>query len=81
MQQDLLTQGFELLLYGMGTVVIFLCLLVLATAAMSKTIERFFPEATVPAAKPPAPRAAPAADDAELVAVITAAIRQHRQRG
>ena len=44
MQGDIVAQGVELMLYGMGTVVIFLALLILATTAMSQLVERFFPE-------------------------------------
>ena len=72
MQGELVAQGIELMLYGMGTVVMFLTLLVVATTIMSRFITRYFPE---PA---PSASAAPQADDPNLVAVITAAIHQHR---
>ena len=53
MQQDIVGQGVELMLYGMGTVVVFLAALVVATTAMSRVVTRFFPEpGTV--AEPPA---------------------------
>ena len=80
MQGDIVAQGVELMLYGMGTVVLFLALLVVATTGMSRIIGRYFAEPD-PAETPPAPRTvgpARAADDAQLVAVISAAIQQHR---
>jgi oxaloacetate decarboxylase gamma subunit len=43
----LLTQGLELMIFGMGTVVVFLALLVLALRLMSTLIQRFFPDAVV----------------------------------
>lgn len=78
MQAGIIDQGLELMLYGMGTVVVFLALLVLATSIMSRLVGRYFPE---PEPELPAPRkaAAPAVDP-QLVAVISAAIHQHRNR-
>jgi oxaloacetate decarboxylase gamma subunit len=81
MQGDLINQGLELMLFGMGTVVMFLALLVLATALMSRVVERFFPEPEpepLPvrlSGKPSAPER-----DAQLLAVISAAIHRHRNR-
>ncbi len=79
MQDTIITQGLELMLYGMGTVVVFLSLLVVATGAMSSLIERFFVEPQ-PAARPTSQPAAKPADDGELIAVISAAVARHRQR-
>ncbi len=84
MQGDIVAQGVELMLFGMGTVVAFLALLVVATTGMSRLVARYFPAAepvVPPSRRPglPARTAAPA-DDEQLVAVISAAIRQHRQR-
>lgn len=79
MQESIMQQGFDLMLFGMGSVFIFLTLLVIATTAMSAVVQRFFPEALKPAA--PAPSQVPAAGaDARLQAVIKAAIDQHRKR-
>ncbi len=75
MNGDLINQGLELMLFGMGTVIVFLTLLVFATSAMSALMRRFAPEPE------PVPVAAPgAANDPQLIAVITAAIKQHRSR-
>ena len=76
---DLLIEGVELMLLGMGSVFTFLIILVFITGIMSRLIDRFVP-APVPVAKPV--RKAPAADaaDPELLAVIGAAVKQHRAR-
>lgn len=67
MEADLLTQGVELMLVGMGTVFVFLTLLVGATTLMSRVVLRLQPE----------PLDADASE--EEVAAITAAIARHRQ--
>ncbi len=73
----LLSQGITLLTYGMGTVFVFLTLLVFATTLMSKVVSKLAPATPEPA---PASAAAPAsgAVDARTLAVIKAAIQQHR---
>ncbi|MCW8884145.1 MAG: OadG family transporter subunit [Motiliproteus sp.] len=77
---SLISEGFTLMLAGMGFVFVFLTLLVYATTAMSKLVNKYIPEAQ-PAAAAPAPSAAPAPlaqDQAQLTAVIAAAIKQYR---
>ena len=67
MQVTLLEQGVMLMLVGMGTVFVFLSLLVIAMTAMARIIGRLTPvvdEAVSP----------------EEVAAITAAITQHRNQ-
>jgi oxaloacetate decarboxylase gamma subunit len=67
------------MLFGMGTVFVFLTLLVAVTGAMSTTVSKF---ATPPVAEPAAtaPSAANQAVDPKVIAVIQAAIDQHRGR-
>ncbi len=77
MQDDILERGLDLMLYGMGTVIVFLTLLVIATILMSAGIRRFLPE---PAKPTPAPAAPQGAADPKLQAIIKAAIEQHRAR-
>ena len=72
------------MLYGMGTVVLFLALLVIATAAMSTLVTRYF----TPEEVPPTPRESTPGTtsggtgqlDPGVVAAIAAAIHQHRAR-
>ena len=78
MQDSLINQGLELMLFGMGTVVVFLTLLVCATAGMSALVRRYTPEPQ-PQPTPAGPAAADGLDPA-LVAAITAAIKIHRSR-
>lgn len=77
MQDEIVQQGVNLLLFGMGTVFVFLTILVLITGLMSKIIERYFPEAEKPLALTPL---AVQTVDARTFAVIKAAIEQHRKR-
>ena len=72
---DLIQQGVDLMLYGMGTVFAFLTLLVGAIYLMSSIISRFFPDPVVEEAMPVL---GPAVIDPQLKAVIQAAIDQHR---
>ena len=83
MQADIVAQGFELMLYGMGTVVLFLTVLVVATTFMSRLMTRYFPDPAAPAVparlavgEPQTAAVAPL-----VVAAISAAIHQHRRRG
>lgn len=75
MQESIVQQGVDLMLFGMGTVFVFLTILVIATVIMSGLVGRFFPEAEKPAA-PVA--AAPGQVDARTRAIIKAAIDKHR---
>lgn len=76
---DLLSQGVELMLFGMGSVFTFLTLLVFSTIIMSKLVTRFAPEPE-PAAPSTTPNAAPQGADATLLAVISQAIKEHKDR-
>ena len=78
MQGDIVAQGLELMVYGMGSVVVFLALLVVCTTVMSATVTRFFPEPQP--VRRTSRKPMPAAQDEELIAVISAAVHQHRRR-
>jgi oxaloacetate decarboxylase gamma subunit len=67
MPPNLLEQGLELMLVGMGTVFTFLTLLVLAMSLMAAIILRL------------APGVADDTVSSEEIAAITAAIAQHRK--
>ena len=77
MDNNLIGEGIELMLYGMGTVVVFLTLLVFVTAGMSALVRRFFPLPPEPAAVTTSIAAQPDADS-KVMAVIAAALHRHR---
>ncbi len=76
MASPLLQGGLELMAFGMGTVFVFLTLLVLVTASMSWLLQRFAPE---PHPTKDAPELVSGAPSPHMLAVITAAIHQHRR--
>ncbi|MEH6648472.1 MAG: OadG family protein [Motiliproteus sp.] len=76
---DLINEGLTLMVFGMGFVFVFLTLLVFVTGLMSRFVERYLPE-PVSAAPAAAPAPVTATDDGQLVAVISAAIKQYRSR-
>ena len=74
MNEDvLIEQGLDLMLYGMGTVFVFLTLLVIVTALMSAIIQRWFPDDEAPTAS----SLADSTVDERIVAVIEAALAKH----
>ena len=78
---ELLLEGVELMLFGMGIVFAFLVLLVFAIRLMSALVARFAPESTplASASPTPTPPTAPQVDS-DTLAAIQAAIRQHRAK-
>jgi oxaloacetate decarboxylase gamma subunit len=71
-----LNDGFTMMLIGMGTVLIFLCLMIVAMTIMSKVVARLnelFPEA-VPVAAGSGKKAIAKSDDSEIAAAIVAAM-------
>lgn len=78
---NLLLDGVEIMLYGMGFVFAFLVLLIYSIRAMSALIARFVPEpvAVAPVARP-RPATPGAATDPKLLSAIQAAIHQHRAK-
>ena len=77
MQSSLVQQGVELMLFGMGTVFVFLACLVLVTALMSALLQRFIP---IKEAQPVLAVNAPVQQDEQLIAVISAAVHKYRSR-
>jgi len=80
MTENLLSTGLMLAQVGMSAVFLFLGFLVVATRAMSLTVQRLDRSRTrlLPAVSGP-PASDGADEDAELVAVLTAAVWQFRQ--
>lgn len=78
MQSEIIHQGLNLMLYGMGAVFVFLALLVVATTAMSKLVQNLTP-APESAPVSSAPRATAASfNDPKVIAIIEEAIAKHR---
>jgi oxaloacetate decarboxylase gamma subunit len=75
---ELLQQGVNLMLMGMGSVFIFLGLLILMMTLVARFAARWPEEEAAPSLATPA--ATQEAGDEEMIAVISAAIAQHRAR-
>ncbi len=73
---DLMSEAINLMLVGMGFVFVFLTILVFATSFMSKMILKYSPapEPQAPVASP----VTPASNDAQLLAVLSAAVAKYR---
>ncbi len=77
---DLLMDGVNLMLLGMGIVFLFLSVLVLALNGMSR-LTRVLADKYPSESQPAAPAAArPEGDRGELIAVISAAIKRYRSK-
>ncbi|ATZ73978.1 oxaloacetate decarboxylase subunit gamma [Idiomarina sp. X4] len=75
--QELLTQAAQLMLVGMGAVIVFLCILVVCMAVMKWLI----PTPSLAPQTPNQPRSdASAGKSPTLVAAVSAAVHQYRQR-
>jgi oxaloacetate decarboxylase gamma subunit len=72
---ELLLSGAKLMLIGMGIVFLFLALLVWIIGITHKLLSRYTPE---PETLPPRPYRADPPDEAEIVAVIGAALHRCR---
>jgi oxaloacetate decarboxylase gamma subunit len=75
METNLVLEGVKFMILGMGTVFIFLTVMIFAMNVMYKIVHKFFPE--------PQPsvntQQAEQKDKKKIVAAITAAIKHHRQ--
>ncbi|MDF1878986.1 OadG family protein [Sulfurimonas sp. SAG-AH-194-C20] len=75
METNLIVEGFKFMGLGMGTVFIFLVIMIASMNLMSIVIHKFFPES-----KPEInPSVAPQQNNKKVVAAISAAITHHRQ--
>ena len=77
---ELLLEGVELMLFGMGFVYLFLILLVLMIRVMSWVIELFAEKTPIPVSEPSAVKPASDEPSADVLAAIQSAIHQHRAR-
>ncbi len=71
---ELIGDGVELMIVGMGIVFLFLALLVVAINVMSALVQRFFPDA------PRAVKVVKIETDKATVAAISAAVHQYRSK-
>ncbi|MEE2731390.1 MAG: OadG family transporter subunit [Pseudomonadota bacterium] len=77
---NLLWEGVNLMMIGMGAVFVFLVLLVFATSIMSALISKLLPEPNISSTPTATGHQPPQASDGQLMAVIAAAIHRHRSR-
>ena len=75
METNLILEGFKFMGLGMGTVFLFLIIMIVCMNIMSAVVHKFFPE---PHQSSDA-KAAAKQDNKKVVAAITAAIAHHRQ--
>jgi oxaloacetate decarboxylase (Na+ extruding) subunit gamma len=80
MEVTLISQGVDLMLFGMGTVFAFLTLLVGITHLMSMTVNKMAPEESDTLVGVLALNSAPIVIEPNVAKVIQAAIDQHRSR-
>jgi len=73
---EMMSNGVELMFAGMGIVFLFLTMLVGAINLMSSLVQRFFPDMPVMGIMP----AVPSGIDKTIIAAISAAVHQHKQR-
>lgn len=76
MQSSLTQQGIELMLYGMGTVVTFLIVLIFATSFMTSLLGRYFKQDPIETKKISV--TSNVANEDTLTKVIKKAIEQYR---
>lgn len=76
---ELISEGINLMLFGMGFVFVFLTLLVIVTGYMSVVVNKLVKPAPEVVKHKPAPVSASAAgNNDELIAVMTAAVHKFR---
>ncbi|MDB4000904.1 OadG family protein [bacterium] len=78
MEPTLITQGMDLMLYGMGTVFTFLTLLVGITSLMSLVVNRLAPEEAEVVTASASLAASQGSVEPRIVKAIQAALDQHR---
>lgn len=78
---SLISQGINLAMFGMGTVFVFLTLLIFATHLMSYLINRFWTESpdSAMSSTPNQLDVSPVGPSRQAIAIITAALREHRR--
>ncbi|MDF1874543.1 OadG family protein [Sulfurimonas sp. SAG-AH-194-I05] len=75
METNLIIEGFKFMGLGMGTVFLFLIVMIASMTIMSSVINKLFPEPH----QNPDDTVAKKQDNKKVIAAITAAISHHRQ--
>ena len=75
---EMMNAGIELMFIGMGIVFAFLTMLVVMVNIMTSLIQRYFPETPITAVTPTS--ALTSHTDARVIAAITAAVHQYRNK-
>ena len=75
---EMMNSGFELMLIGMGIVFAFLAMLVVMVNLITSAVQRFFPETPLTIAS--SASASTSHTDAGIIAAISAAVHQYRNK-
>jgi len=75
METNLIVEGFKFMGLGMGTVFLFLIIMIISMNLMSIIIHKFFPEVE----ESTTPTDSDTKDNKKVIAAITAAISHHRE--
>ena len=75
---NIISEGLSLMLMGMGTVFVFLTILVFVTSFMSSLIQKYLPETSAEVLPTAAASLSSGKNNPALLAVISAAIHAHR---
>jgi len=78
METNLVIEGLKFMVLGMGTVFVFLGVMIVCMNIMSYIIHKFFPEPQA-SATPSSSSSSVQQDNKKIVAAITAAIKHHRE--
>ena len=76
METNLIIEGVKFMFLGMGTVFVFLVVMIACMNIMSSIINRYFPE---PQLSEDATTSNSQANNKKIIAAITAAIKYHRE--
>jgi len=76
MEVDLVAEGVKFMVIGMGTVFLFLIIMMMVLNFQAYIIGKYFPEKVAPVA----PSSSSPMDDKGLVAAISAAIQMYKKR-
>ena len=76
--ENIISEGFRLMLMGIGTVIVFLTILVFVTFFMSLLIQKYFPETSAEVLPTATTSLSNGKKNPALLAVISAAIHAHR---